>query len=453
MEFIQNTRAGSQLATLNSTAVPQCKAVIAAVAYVTDSRSLLEACGHHNKGLKLYARYDFSGPVSDAVMQWFLSRDPAKYEMRLIGDIFHPKVIWWEGVGVYIGSANLSNNAWSGNIEAGIFITESEIDENDLRPDIEDFFELTDSLSHRLTREIAEEMVRAGTGPAGIAQTRARTEFNRSPRGIPFQAPLNRMNRIPANEKRRADFLKEWNETLEILRSISKTVWLPVNRPHWIPNDVTPGVLVDQFLHAYYYTQVVDGRAHPFQDFHERHKADPESAVQSAIDWWRARPSAPNEEDIYMAKWAPTLANLLAHDSLLKLSEQQFQELCVHVHAIREHARQIESTTLGIQQGLSRMPKEKRVAIFGKYLFSQRSEDGSSPCEVIDYVLNGGPKFEIPGRLFAASHEGPKKIPHLGLSALGEMVGWAMPNDFPPRNGRTSKALKALGFNVRIYAE
>jgi 3-dehydroquinate dehydratase len=44
MEFIQNTREGSQLDKLNATAVAQAKSVLAAVAYVTDSRSLIDAC-------------------------------------------------------------------------------------------------------------------------------------------------------------------------------------------------------------------------------------------------------------------------------------------------------------------------------------------------------------------------------------------------------------------------
>jgi len=380
-------------------------------------------------------------------------KSPVASTFRVRVFIRHPKVIWWEGVGVYVGSANLSRSAWTGNIEAGVFITESEIDENDLRSDMEDFFDLTDSLSHRLTKEIAAEMVKAGTGPAGTAQTRAKKEFNQSGRLIPLQPSLISITRRPANEKRRAGFLQEWNDTLELLRTISRRVWQPENRPVWLPNDVPPGVLLDQFLHAYYYTRVVDGRAHPFEEFHERHKANPEAALRNAIAWWRALTTAPNEEDTYMTTWAPRLATLLGHDSLLNLTQEQFRELCLHVHAVREHARQVESTTLGLQQGLTRTPKEQRVQVFANYLFTQRSQDGSTPCQVIDFVIHGGPSAETPIRLFAASHTGPKKIPHLGLSALGEMVGWAMPNDFPPRNGRTSKALKALGFNVRTYGE
>jgi len=41
-------------------------------------------------------------------------------------------------------------------------------------------------------------------------------------------------------------------------------------------------------------------------------------------------------------------------------------------------------------------------------------------------------------------------IPHVGLSSLGEIVVWARPDEFPPRNMQTSKGLRALGYNVRI---
>jgi hypothetical protein len=67
--------------------------------------------------------------------------------------------------------------------------------------------------------------------------------------------------------------------------------------------------------------------------------------------------------------------------------------------------------------------------------------------------LHDGPKSEVPDRIFAACFDEAKKIPHMGVSTLGEMVGWAMPDDFPPRNGRTSKALTALGYPVKIHSE
>jgi phosphatidylserine/phosphatidylglycerophosphate/cardiolipin synthase-like enzyme len=135
MEFIQNTMKGSQLDALNRTAVKSADSVIAAVAYVTDSRSLIDTCWKEQKPLTLFARYDYSGPVSDEVLHWFLSKSAqsANCELRFVADIFHPKVIWWKGAGAYIGSANLTKSAWGGNIEAGIFLSEQDLDDNDMR--------------------------------------------------------------------------------------------------------------------------------------------------------------------------------------------------------------------------------------------------------------------------------------------------------------------------------
>ena len=103
MEFIQNTK-GNQLDTLNCVAIKGTESVIAAVAYVTDLSSHIESCWKVQKPLTLFARYDYSGPVSAPVLEWFLSKgaQDANYELRLVADVFHPKVIWWRGVGVYI---------------------------------------------------------------------------------------------------------------------------------------------------------------------------------------------------------------------------------------------------------------------------------------------------------------------------------------------------------------
>ncbi|WP_426769121.1 hypothetical protein [Enterobacter cloacae complex sp. 375A2] len=53
-------------------------------------------------------------------------------------------------------------------------------------------------------------------------------------------------------------------------------------------------------------------------------------------------------------------------------------------------------------------------------------------------------------RLWNAIRSDDWAIPHVGLSSLGEIVVWARPDEFPPRNMQTSKGLRALGYNVRI---
>ncbi len=65
--------------------------------------------------------------------------------------------------------------------------------------------------------------------------------------------------------------------------------------------------------------------------------------------------------------------------------------------------------------------------------------------------LYGGPEAQLPERLWAAFHDPKWKIEGLGVSALGELVGWALPDRFPPRNRRTSKSLQSLGYEVTVH--
>ena len=57
--------------------------------------------------------------------------------------------------------------------------------------------------------------------------------------------------------------------------------------------------------------------------------------------------------------------------------------------------------------------------------------------ELLNYVVWGN--GSVSARLWNAIRSDDWAIPHIGLSSLGEIVGWARPDEFPPRNMRTSK--------------
>jgi hypothetical protein len=73
--------------------------------------------------------------------------------------------------------------------------------------------------------------------------------------------------------------------------------------------------------------------------------------------------------------------------------------------------------------------------------------------QTIHYVLYGGQQTEIPERIFETCYQDDDSVPRLGVSSLGEIVGWVFPDYSPPRNDRTNKALRALGYEVEIYKE
>ena len=85
---------------------------------------------------------------------------------------------------------------------------------------------------------------------------------------------------------------------------------------------------------------------------------------------------------------------------------------------------------------------------FSGGLWRQRSREGKTVLDLLNYVVWGN--GSVAARLWNAIRSDQWAIPHIGLSSLGEVVGWARPDEFPPRNMRTSKGLRALGYNVRI---
>jgi hypothetical protein len=362
--------------------------------------------------------------------------------------------VWWEGYGVYIGSANLTDNAWFGNIEAGIFLSEGELAENGMEVELSNFFQAIEDHSYALTDEVFAELtdlVKTNSDIDKKAQE-ARQKFNKK-RVIPKKSPLTYIVATKAQERRRNAFLKEWQDTLQILRSIADRVSESTYRPSWVQADVPKGVQADQFLHAFYYSQIREGTRSLHWAFHHKNKKNPEAALVKAMRWWSKLPEPPHDEDLTMYEWAPFLRQRMKEGTVTQLSLDDFIEVGSRIHALRDHSLRVKHTTFGSPTPLPRMNREERIQLLARWLYTQRSSIGHSVLETIHHVLWGGPAKDAPSRIFDASSKEDWRIPHFGISTIGELLGWAMPDQFPPRNGRTSKALTALGYDVTIHSE
>jgi len=450
MEFLGPLQR-SRLDRINDIAVPACNRVDAAIAYIHDDRTLIARCFELKKPLHLRGRYDWGVPIAVAILEKFLRCSSSDYQLTLVPDIFHPKVIWWRGYGAYIGSANLTSKAWFDNIEAGVFMDEEELVDQGIADELEKFFDYVDGVAHPLSQGVVDQLKQSGVDPdRHRKEQEAKARFEES-RLIPRLKGLSSVQKIAASTTREAKFLTEWNSTLKTLNDIGGR--LKQHRPRWVPEDTPSGVHADQFLHGYYYQNVRGDSAneHPYEEFHERNRNRVDSELNEAMQWWASLKEAPGSEDRMITEWAVELRALLAEDRLKDLNASQFTELCRRVHAFRNHAMQISHTAMDMTRRLPRMGLDERINVVAEWLFRQRSLKGASPLETIHWVLYGGGVAQVPKRIFAADYDSMRKIPHMGLSMFGEIVGWAMPDQFPPRNGRTSKALRALGFDVRVY--
>ena len=117
-------------------------------------------------------------------------------------------------------------------------------------------------------------------------------------------------------------------------------------------------------------------------------------------------------------------------------------------HAWREHIRQTSDEGMGLRKG---MTLEGRCEAFARFLMQAKTVDGDNGIrEVLQFALWGTPENDHAARVWSATHSPRWKLPRLGESSLGELIGYARPNDCPPRNDRAVRTLRAWGFDVRL---
>jgi len=137
---------------------------------------------------------------------------------------------------------------------------------------------------------------------------------------------------------------------------------------------------------------------------------------------------------------APHLKAALSPDCLSQITAEKFQEICMGVHAIKDYSRRVANKAVALPEGTPYTVPQK-VAALSARIWNDRSSAGDRLRALLQYVLHDGAAELLPERLWQGVNDAKWKIDGLGISALGEIVGWALPERFPPRNGRTSKAL------------
>lgn len=458
MELVANGLNGNFLKNILVNAPKTLEWVKVAVAYATGSPEVILFCVKNSIPLKFWGRMDESVPVATTILERFLNLGPS-YQCKLVWKYYHPKVIWFAEYGAYIGSANLTDAAWNRNIECGVWFDQEDLVHFNLVPELEAIIDGIDKVSEPLTQELLNKIKQLEklTGPGsdyGTASKHVEEEFDRALGKIwsnQFDG-LGQTPRASFSEKSRAVFLAEWNGTLQLIRQIQDLVVLDENRPQWVKNDVPKGLQVDQFLHAYYDTTVKPGQRSLHEELHKANKGNTKHALQAALTWWSKLQAPTGDEALMMYERAPFLYASLSPQKITLLNEDEFIEVCKNIRAFVTLARQTTNHEIGLPADteLDIWTRAERVA---RWVWSQRTSSGATALEMIGHVLYGGPMDDVTDRIWEATSTPTWHIPRLGISFIGEIVGWASPDRFPPRNGRTSKALYALGFDVRIYSE
>ena len=448
MEFLANKLTGKYLASVLPGEKVDVDWVRAAIAYGNDAETLVKNCIENKRRLDIWMRYDHTVPVAPQLLRRLLANTSNNIFCKLVPDVLHSKIIWWKNYGIYVGSANLTYRAWFLNIEFGVFIPEMELEDNSSVSEIEFFFDelATCDEAFSLTEEIIQEQEQIQKIQSVKLAMLDEEAKKRRQIGV-WNGPAY-VGTPKAVEAHKARFLREWRDGLSILRTLANEA--PNYRPKWLREDVPPEWQADQFLHAYYYNVVVDGNSHPFEEYYQENRGNPAKATQSAFTWWSRLDAPPSMEDHNCHVRAPVIRQLLSREHIANLSLEDFKRVCQANHSTVDHVRRVSLAILGLEQSPN-ASEDDRVAAFAEWLWKKRNGRSERVNELLRFVLDGGPPEDIPSRLFDAVNQPELSFSHLGTNQIAEFAGWARPGLCPPRNGRTSKALRALGYDVRVY--
>jgi hypothetical protein len=430
------------------------ESIILAVAYVTELDDVFDLAKRRSVPLSLYCLADGQGFPKASVIKRFVSGAPPSWQAYLTRAFYHPKILWFRGVGAYIGSANLTDRARWNNLECGVWFDQAELDSEGWSDQLGSMVEVIRGRSVAATAEHVDILIALSRKRSRL--NKAQADFNKEVEEELRNVPGGESPEDPTAGRRgggaaRAKFVQQWQQSLTILRKFAEKVGQsPL--PTWIDPAAEPAILQDQATEWWYHHNVrTTGRSEAaIGELHDANKRDPDAVLTRLLDDW-SRFDGGEKWQFFANTTPPELRALLSRESLQDLTVEKLSRITLLAHAPKTHARQMKNANLGLP-ATYQTDEEGRCELFARYLLQQETPAGKRVGEVLQYVIWGdSAEPDVAERIWFASNDPKWRLKHLGQNILGELVGYARPKDYPPRNGRVAKTLTALGYEGIIH--
>lgn len=390
-----------------------------AAPYVTMTQDLLEAA---TKGKSVYLLVGLNASTTPEALS--AVHGVPNLAIRYFTHRFHAKIYLFDS-GALVGSSNLTDGGLRSNREATI-----RLDEPDDLEAIEElralFLELWDS-ARVLTTETLKTFTAAhkrfkpsGPNPdsliEGAVGKAEPVNINlESKKRTPERIFLERLNReiyeeyrpsfsevtrlLEENQFRRAE-LKDVGTANEANRFLN-----------WVRLTHAPG---DEAWKLAPHRPQDERRAEILRLGHEWTQTDQHKIPEDYLDWLRmVRGIFGTAETIDAA------------------SKEQLTEGLLSIYAFNEQLRFVKG-------GKANLPN---------VFWSANNQDVAKAKRTLKYLVHGGGDFIQ--RLHDVLYDPAMKLGHFGMFCALELYGTIKPENCPPMNGRTAKALRYLGFDVR----
>jgi len=246
------------LATLLKFIPEKVEHIYAAIAFSYDD-ILIKKCIEKKIQLEWWGLFNSSVSTSIELIKTAIKSSFIKFYP--FADNFHPKVIYFENYGLYIGSLNMTKNGLYNNVEAGVLIEENEITP-EMRLEIQSFFNFLRKKSIPISIDDIEtldeyiEEIKNDEDEIEKKKTSIDELFKEK-----FQHLFLLKDGVTDWGKTKKDteaknkllFLQEWRETQNSISIVHNEILKIYNRLSWINEKADPKIVTDQLLQSYYY--------------------------------------------------------------------------------------------------------------------------------------------------------------------------------------------------------
>jgi hypothetical protein len=417
----------------------------------------MDFCVQTRVPLRLFSLFNPEVLPNQTVIERCLDHAVEGWELWFTDNYYHPKVIWFRNAGVCVGSANLTFSSWKQNVEAGFFFNNEDVARHSLDVQLTAFFRAIEKRFRKATREdlTAVKSLAHARKNLSEAELLFDAEFRRLVPPVPgSESPLD--VGVSSQSLLKDEFVREWAETLELLRSFQQRLAALHQKygRRWVPENTPLGVEVGQAINFFYDNHIrgIDSAAaERVEKLHAQNRNSPQNAVDRMLREWMTS-EVPEWIRQFILEWAPEAQVLLSKARLDDFGLPNWARVCSRSWAIRNVARQISNATLGKSEVSGQTSLDERVLWFAEYTSSKRTGGGHTLREMLNYLI-WNDRISIMERMWKVAYadEHDWKLPYIGVSTAGELVGLARPEEFPARNNRDSRVLYALGYNVERY--
>jgi hypothetical protein len=385
--------------------------VYAAAPYVTKTEDLLKAA---RKGTAVDLLVGLNSITNPDALKAII--DEPNVRIRYYTDRFHAKIYLFDGAAL-VGSSNLTDGGLQSNREATVLLKAPDDAEviQELRTIFNGLWEPAPVLTQQRLKTFADEYKRHprpnidGFIEAAVGKA--------VPPNISIESQKKNAERIFLESLRKqvAEYRNSFNEvTATLQQSHLKRLEL---------EGLVAAMQTDRFLNWVRNSYAVK---QTWEEAPLRSSAERRSEIASLGKEW-AQPDRESTPDEYIAGINRIHQVFGAVDRIDDASKQVLTEGLMAIHAFAEHYR-YERGEVGLT------------------FWNDNDGDALKVKKSLKYLLYGGGEFEE--RLHDVLYGG-LKIKGIGHSSALELYGTLKPEECPPINGATAKALRYLGFNVQ----